>query len=47
MAEPVTRREEAVVEARVEEAVAMKLLSPEKRMVVEVAFSPVLSLANG
>ena len=47
MAEPVTRREEAVVEARVEEAVAMKLLAPEKRIVVEVAISLVESLVQG
>ena len=44
---PVTKRDEAVVEARVEEAVAMKLLAPVKTMVVEVACSLVESLVHG
>ena len=43
---PVTRREEAVVEAKVEEAVAIKLLAPVNSIVEEVAFSPVASLVN-
>ena len=45
MAEPVTKREVAVVEARVEEAVERKPLR--KARVVLVAFSLVLSLVQG
>jgi len=43
----VERRVETVVEARVEEPVAKRLLAPRKAMVVLVAFSPVESLVKG
>jgi len=46
-AEPVTRSEDTVVEARVEEAVAMRELVLVKTMVVEVAFSPDPRVVNG
>ena len=41
------RSDVTVVEARVEEAVAIKLLAPENRMVVEVAFSPEPRVVQG
>lgn len=41
------RSDVTVVEARVEEAVAMSELEPVNTMVVEVAFSPVPSVVNG
>ena len=43
----VARRDETVVEARVEEAVAIRLLEPVNTMVVEVEFSPVPRVVNG